>query len=43
MANNTIDHVHTEHIETLYHFLRDHSKREDVIIYHVSTEREMGN
>jgi asparagine synthetase A len=37
MADNPIDHDHTKHIDIWYHFLRDHSQREDIIIDLVST------
>jgi hypothetical protein len=41
MADNPIEHSLTKHIDTQYHFLRDHQQREDIKIAYVSTHNKL--
>jgi hypothetical protein len=38
MAENPVEHSRTKHIDIRHHFLRDHQQKEDIEVYHVSTE-----
>jgi hypothetical protein len=39
MADNPIDHDRSKQIDIRYHFMRDHSQKEDIMINHVSTHK----
>jgi hypothetical protein len=39
MTSNPTDHDRTKHIDIRYHFLRDRSQREDIVIDRVSTHK----
>lgn len=43
MAANPVDHDHTKHIDIMYHFLRDHSQKRDIIIDHVSSNKQLAD
>jgi hypothetical protein len=43
LANNTIEHSRTKHINIRPHFLRDHQQRGDIDIYHISTENQLAD
>jgi hypothetical protein len=38
MADNSVEHSRTKHIDIRYHFLRDHQQRGDIQIAYVSTK-----
>jgi hypothetical protein len=41
LADNHVEHSRTKHIDIQHHFLRDHQQREDIDIYHISTENQL--
>jgi hypothetical protein len=41
MADNPVKHSCTKHIAILYHFLRDHQQRGDIVIAYVSTKEQL--
>jgi hypothetical protein len=43
MAENSIEHNRTKHIDIRYHFLIDHSQRGDIVIDHVSTHKRLAD
>jgi hypothetical protein len=43
LANNPVEHSRTKHIDIRHHFLRDHQQREDIDIYHISTENQLAD
>jgi hypothetical protein len=43
LADNPVEHSHTKHIDIRHHFLRDHQQREDIDIYHISTENQLAD
>jgi hypothetical protein len=38
MADNSVEHSRTKHIDIRHHFLRDHQQKGDIEVYHISTE-----
>jgi hypothetical protein len=43
LEDNPIEHSRTKHIDIRHHFLRDHQQKEDIDIYHISTENQLAN
>ena len=43
LANKPISHSRTKHIDIHHHFLRDHETKGDIIIHHVSTEKQLAD
>jgi hypothetical protein len=43
LANNPVSHSRTKHIDIRHHFLRDHETKGDIVIHHVSTEKQLDN
>jgi hypothetical protein len=43
MADKTVEHSRTNHIDIRYYFLRDHQQRWDIAIEHVSTHNQLAN
>jgi hypothetical protein len=43
MANNPVDHGHTKNIDIQYHFLRDLSQKGDIVIDHVSSNKQLAD
>jgi hypothetical protein len=41
MADNTVEHSRTKHIDIRYHFLRDHQQKRDIEIAYVSTHNQL--
>jgi hypothetical protein len=41
MADNPVEHSRTKHIDIRHHFLRDHQQKEDIEVYHISTENQL--
>jgi hypothetical protein len=38
MADNSVEHSRTKHIDIQHHFLRDHQQKGDIEVYHINTE-----
>jgi hypothetical protein len=43
MADNPVEHNRTKHIDTRYHFLRDHQQKGDIEIAYVSTHNQLAD
>jgi hypothetical protein len=43
MRENPIEHSRTKHIDSQYHFLRDHQQKGDIQIAYVSTLNQLAN
>jgi hypothetical protein len=43
LADNSVEHSRTRHIDNRHHFLRDHQQRGDIDIYHISTENQLAD
>jgi hypothetical protein len=43
LANNPVKHSRTKHIDIRHHFLRDHEAKGDIVLCHVSTERQLAD
>jgi hypothetical protein len=43
LANNSVQHSRTKHIDIRHHFLRDHEAKGDIYLRHVSTERQLAD
>jgi hypothetical protein len=43
LADNPVKHSRTKHIDIRHHFLRDRQQREDIDIYHISTENQLAD
>ena len=43
LANNTVSHSRTKHIDIRHHFLRDHETKGDIEIRYVSTEKQLAD
>jgi hypothetical protein len=43
MADNPVEHSRTKHIDIQHHFLRDHQEKEDIEIFHISTENQLAD
>jgi hypothetical protein len=43
LANNSVQHSRTKHIDIRHHFLRDHEAKGDIALCHVSTERQLAD
>jgi hypothetical protein len=43
LADNPVEHSRTKHIDIRHHFLRDHQQKEDIDIYHISTENQLAD
>jgi hypothetical protein len=41
VADNPVEHSHTEHIDIRYHFLRNHQQKGDIEIAYVSTHNQL--
>jgi hypothetical protein len=41
MADNSVEHSHTKHIDIRHHFLRDHQQKGDIEVYHISIENQL--
>jgi hypothetical protein len=43
MADNSVEHSHTKHIDIRYHFLRDHQQKGDIEIAYVNTHNQLAD
>jgi hypothetical protein len=43
LANNPVNHSRTKHIDIRHHFLRDHETKGDIILSHVSTDKQLAD
>jgi hypothetical protein len=43
LANNPVQHSRTRHIDIRHHFLMDHEAKGDIVLHHVSTERQLAD
>jgi hypothetical protein len=43
LANNHVQHSRTKHIDIRHHFMRDHEAKEDIELFHVSTENQLAD
>jgi hypothetical protein len=43
LAQNPIFHGRAKHIKVIYHFLRDHIEKVDIVIKYIDSERQMAN
>ena len=43
IANNSVQHSRTKHIDIRHHFLRDHSTKGDIDIKHVRTKEQLAD
>jgi hypothetical protein len=43
LVDNPIEHSRTKHIDIRHHFLRDHQQKEDIDVYHISTENQLAD
>ena len=43
LADNTVEHSRTKHIDIQHHFLRDHRQKGDIDVYHISTENQLAD
>jgi hypothetical protein len=43
LANNLISHSRTKHIDIRHHFLRDHEAKGDIVLSHVSTDKQLAD
>jgi hypothetical protein len=41
LAGNPVEHSRTKHIDIRHKFLRDHQKKGDIDVYHISTENQL--
>jgi hypothetical protein len=41
MADNPVEHSRTKHTDIRHHFLRDHQRKGDIKVYHISTENQL--
>jgi hypothetical protein len=41
LANNPVSHSRTKHIDIHHHLLRDHESKGDIILSHVSTDKQL--
>jgi hypothetical protein len=43
LADNPIEHSRTKHTDICHHFLRDHQQRENIDIFHISTDHQLAD
>jgi hypothetical protein len=43
LADNSIEHNRTKHIDIRHPFLRDHQQNGDIEVYHISTENQLAD
>jgi hypothetical protein len=43
LANNPVNHSRTKHIDIRHHFLRDHEAKGDIVLNHVSTDKQLAD
>jgi hypothetical protein len=43
LANKPINHSRTKHIDIRHHFLRDHETKGDIVLSHVSTDKQLAD
>jgi hypothetical protein len=43
LANNPVNHSKTKHIDIRYHFLRDHETKGDIVLSHVSSDKQIAD
>ena len=43
LSKNPIQHSLTKHIEIRHHFLRDHIQRGNIVLNHVSTDKQLAD
>jgi hypothetical protein len=43
LANNPVNNSRTKHIDIRYHFLRDHETKGDIVLSHVSTDKQLAD
>jgi hypothetical protein len=43
MADNSVEHNRTKHIDIWYHFLRDHQQKGDIKIAYVNTHNQLAD
>jgi hypothetical protein len=43
LVDNPVEHSHTKHIDSRYHFLRDHQQKGDFDVCHISTDHQLAD
>jgi hypothetical protein len=43
MADNPVEHSRTKHIDIRHNLLRDHHQKEDIEVFHISTENQLAD
>jgi hypothetical protein len=43
LANNPVSHSRTKHIDIRHQFLRDHETKGDIVLSHVSTDKQLAD
>jgi hypothetical protein len=43
LADNSVEHSRTKHMDIRYHFLRDHQQRGDIDVCIVSTDHQLAD
>jgi hypothetical protein len=43
LAKNPIDHSRIKHIDIRHHFLRDHETKGDIVLSHMSTDKQLAD
>jgi hypothetical protein len=43
IVNNPVNHSRTKHIDIRHHFLRDHETKGDIVLSHVSTDKQLAD
>jgi hypothetical protein len=43
LAQNPVFHGRAKHIKVIYHFLRDHIEKVDIVIKYIDSERQMAD
>jgi hypothetical protein len=43
LAQNPVFHERAKHIKVIYHFLRDHIEKVDIVIKYIDSERQMAD
>jgi hypothetical protein len=43
LANNPVNHSRTKLIDIRHHFLRDHETKEDIVLSHASTDKQLAD
>jgi hypothetical protein len=43
LADNSVEHSRTKHINIWHHFLKDHQQKGDIDVYHISTKNQLAD